>query len=210
MNTQDFYTKTFVIFLLFALLVSACAAPNRKTQETMQAVKDNAREAVEGKIAAMGLVGSNSLQAVAPDLYAINRVISSGGGIAFFNDAQKIAVFMSPAGQTATGEIYYLMGVVDTAKVAIVDAQRQLGLMGMGEVKTLSELKAGLRANGFTELVATSCPTVIATLRLAMGFLRGIGTSISHVLIVPVIIFTPDMLYPWCEDSEINCQTIQQ
>jgi hypothetical protein len=209
MNTQFYKTRLVMVALLFALLFSGCA-PNKRTQATMAAVKDTAREAVEGKIAAMGLIGSNSLQAVAPDLYAINRVISSGGGIAFFNDAQKIAVFMSPAGKTTTGEMYYLMGVVDTAKVAIVDAQRQLGLMGMGEVKTLSELKAGLRANGFTELVATSCPTVIATLRLAMGFLRSMGTSISHVLVVPAIMLTPEMLSPWCLDGTVNCQQIEQ
>lgn len=210
MNTQDFYTKTFVIFLLFALLLSGCAAPDTRTQATMDAVKERAREAVEGKIAAMGLVGSNSLQNVAPDLWAINKAVTSQpGAYMLLNDVQQLAVFIAPGGKTAAGLTYYFTGFIDVSKTAIVDANRQLASLGIDpQTKTLEEMLAALRSRGFTELTPVVAPTLVATLRLGLAFMKQLGTTISDVLIVPTFMFTPETLYPWCDGD--NCQQIEQ
>jgi hypothetical protein len=195
-----------MVALLFALLFSGCTAPDRHTQATMDAVYEQARIATNGTVT---LENGASYTDITASAVAVNAVLTAQpGAYALYNDAQHLAVFLSPAGTNAQGVQYYLYGVINTSRTCIVDAQRILTGLGIdsSKLRTLDELKEALRAHGFSELNPVAVPTLIATLRLGMGFLRSLGGALSDVLVVPAIMLMPEQIYPFCNSD--NCQTI--
>jgi len=207
MNTQFYKTRLVMVALLFALLFSGCA-PDTRTQATMAAVYEQARIATNGTVT---LENGTSYGDIIPDVIAVNAVLTAQpGAYALINDAQNLAIFISPAGKNAQGVQYYLYGVINTSRTCLVDAQRALVGLGIDSSKlgTLEELKTVLRSRGFEELTPASAPALIGVLRLGMGFLRSLGGAISDALVVPAIMLTPEQLYPWCDGA--NCQTIEQ
>jgi len=216
MNTNIF-TKTLIITLLFALLLSACGkVPDKKSAATMESVISTAQEALDE------LTRKAAPEAYATELWAINAVVAvQPGAFAYLNELKGIAVFMAPAGQTAEGVTYYLSAWINTTHVYIMDGSRAMVDLGINPAKivTLDDITEALRARGFTQLTEVSAPTLIATLRLAMGLLKSkgaqviagvaaVGGYISDFIVIATYGMTPELLYPWCEDGA--CVTIEQ
>lgn len=210
MNTQFCNIRIVMLILLFALLLSGCT-PEGQTQKTMEAVYAQARIAVDGTVSLENGANYGDITAAA---VAVNAVLTSqASAYALYNDAQHLAVFLSPAGTNAQGVQYYLYGVINTSRTCIVDAQRVLAGLGIdsSKLRTLDELKDALRAHGFSELNPVAVPTLIATLRLATGFLRTMGGTLSDVLVVPAIMLSPEQMLPFCGDEiDCNAEPIQQ
>jgi hypothetical protein len=203
MNTHNIYTRTLMIFLLFALLFSACG-------EAKPALTDIARINDDGSVE---LVGGGTLDRIAPEAIAINAVLTiQRGAFALINEGQHIAVFIAPGGQTANGTNFYFSAFINTSRVALVDARRQLQMLGIdsAKIQTLQQMVNALKEQGFEELTCATTPTLIATLRLGMGFLRSIGSTISDVLVVPAVMLTPEMMYPWMDCTGGMCEGRQQ
>lgn len=216
MNTQFYKTRLVMVALLFALLLLGCVTPDRKTQATVNAVYEQARIATNGTFT---LENGASYADITPDVIAVNAVLTTQpGAYALINNAQNLAIFISPAGTNAQGVTYYLYGVINTSRTCLVDAERALVGLGIdsSRLRTLEELKTVLRSRGFEELTPATAPALIATLRLAMGWLKTKGAeaaagmrnlglqNLSQLLVVPTLLLTPEMLNPYCGE-EIDC-----
>lgn len=199
MNTQYYRTRLTVYFLMFAVIVTSCGdQPN--TRATLESVRSQAQQAIDARMAAIILVGGQTLQDTAPQLWALEKAINScPGAFAYFNDLHHMAVFISPGGKAASGSMYFFAAWIDTSSVALVDATRQMVDYGIDpkKINNLEDMINALRSRGFVELTATRAPMLIATLRLAVGFIKSLGGTISDVLVLPVGVFTPEMMQPW-------------
>lgn len=213
MNT-NIYTKTLMIFCLFALLLSSCT--NSGARATTVALYEQARIATNGTLT---LENGASYADITPDVLAVNAVLTAQpGAYALINSAQNLAIFIAPAGANAQGVQYYLYSVINTTRTCLVDAERALVGLGIdsSKLRTLEELKTVLRSRGFEELTPATAPTLIASLRLAMGWLKSRGAqavagvrnldlqNLSQLLVVPAILLTPEQLNPFC-GNEIDC-----
>jgi len=188
MKTQYLSIRHLMYFILLALLITSCAQPNT--------------EATRAKAAAVTLLGANTLQTATPELYAISKVVSSSpGAFMLFDDCARIAVFISPGGQTANGTIYYFAAFVDTVHTALIDANNTLIDFGIDpqKITTLEEMRTALRSRGFEELAPTTLPTLYGALKLGLGFIRSLGGTITDIMIMPTYMLTPDMLFPWVD-----------
>jgi hypothetical protein len=197
MITKYLQYRLVCYLLIIAVWITSCGESGANA--TLESVRAQARAAVDGQMAAVTLVGAETLQEDAPALWAISKAIANQpGALMLYNDCQHLAIFISQGGKTASGQIYYFMGVVDTNTTAIVDATRQLISLGIDpKLNNLEDMTNMLRARGFVELTATTTPLLLSTLRLAIGFLKSMGGTISEVLVVPTYMLTPDQLYPW-------------
>jgi hypothetical protein len=215
MVTQYYKTRLVMVALLFALLLSGCG-PTLGAQATVNAVYEQARIATNGTLT---LENGASYGDITPDVIAVNAVLTAQpGAYALINNAQNLAIFISPAGTNAQGVTYYLYGVINTSRTCLVDAERALVGLGIdsSKLRTLEELKTVLRSRGFEELTPATAPALIATLRLAMGWLKTKGAeaaagmrnlglqNLSQLLVVPTLLLTPEMLNPYCGE-EIDC-----
>lgn len=207
MNTQYYRIRIIITTIILALVITSCNAPG--AQATTTALYDTARIAVDGRIT---MQPGQSFDSLAVDAVAINAVLTAQrGAFALVNDAQHLAVFLTPAGKNGNNATYYLYAVVNTSRTCLVNANWVLDELGIDRQKlqTLDDLTRALRARGFTELTPAVAPTLLATLRLGIGFLRSLGTSISDIIVVPALMLTPEQLSPYC-GHELSCQGIQQ
>jgi hypothetical protein len=130
-----------------------------------------------------------------------------------------VAVFVAQGGAASNGSPYTFIGFVNVTHNYIIDPAKAMSGLGIdfSQIKSLTELKAVLRNNGFDELTEKTAPTLLATIRLAMGYLKtlGVGISttlgatISDVLVVPAGLLTPEYYNPWCQTGK-GCQYIEQ
>src|SRR3972149_6055579 len=129
--TRNIYTKTLMIYLLLALLISACVkVPDKKKAATMESVTSKAQEALDE------LTRSSAPEAYATELWAINAVVAvQPGAFAYLNELKGIAFFMAPAGQTAEGVTYYLSAWINTTHVYIMDSSRAMVDLGINPAK---------------------------------------------------------------------------
>jgi len=176
---------------------------------------------VAGQAEAVRLVGENDLQSVAPALWAISTASTTitPGTFMVINKVKDVAVFVAQGGTATNGSPYTFIGFVNVINNTIMDPTRAMAQLGINfsEMKTLAELKAALRNNGFIELTEKTAPSLLAVIRLAMGCLKTVGVgisttlgaTISDVLVVPAGILTPEYFYPWCEGGK-GCQHVEQ
>jgi hypothetical protein len=213
MNTQFYRTRIMIIVIIFSLL-SGCRA-KIDTKATQQAVYTSGMIAAKidpetGRVIMMDT--SDSLSSIAPDMIAISAVITAQrGAFMLFNDCQHLAIFISPAGQAAGKVQYYLYTFVDTSRNAILSANRMMSELGIDadDIKNLEDLTGQLKTHGFEKLAPASIPTLYATLRLGLAFLRTLGSTISDILVIPAIMLAPDQLYPFCGSGN-SCLSIKQ
>ena len=164
---------------MFALLLSGCGAPDQSPRETMAALTDRMNEA---------------------------GAIIPPGAYAYFSDVKQLVVFLAPA--ESGGSMYLLAAVVDAENVYLMDAGKQFAEWGISGKIAMQELVACLKARGFHELQAGTTPTLIATLRLAWGYLRSQGARVAatggnaiQLIVVPAAIMTP----AWCLQNPDLC-----
>jgi hypothetical protein len=176
----------------------------------VEAVRSQAQEVLDGQLAAAALVGAQTVQQAQPELYAIAQWVGKvPGAFMFVNDCQQLAVFIAPAGKTAAGVTYYMAGWIDTAHVALVDGTRQMVDLGIDprKVHTLEDITNALRSRGFVEMTAAAAPTLYAALKLAIGFIRSMGSTISDVIVAPAFtLATP----PWCMEHPESCVQVKR
>lgn len=192
MITKYSYTRLLFYFVILSLMISSCTETG--VQQT--------RSSILGKAEAATLLGDMSMEEAAPALYAISAVVSGASkDVAYmvFNETQQIAVFVSRGGPAPTGGNYTYIATVDTAHGGLLNTLTAFQRMGLrlGDIKTFGELKAALRMRGFTELTVTALPLLAQTIRLGIGFLKSVGGTMSHILVVPAGVLTPEMMYPW-------------
>lgn len=178
MNTL--YCKPRLAFycILCIMLFTSCTTPAQSTRDSVQA---KMRQAVNNADEAALLAGA----------YMV------------YSDAKQIAIFVTPgAGQ------YTLIGAVDTAHTALLDANRLLVDFGIdiAKVKTLEELKAILRARGFSELSPGLLPMLHYALKLGLGYMRSVGGTAIDLMVVPAFMMQP----AWCIDGSVSCGGKQQ
>jgi hypothetical protein len=198
MLTEYYRTRFVICFVILALMLSSCNASG--ADATRAAVYSQAKSAMECELAAVTLVGAQTLQQAAPNLWAISKAVTNQPGAwMYLNDCQKIAVFIAEGGKTASGASFYFSGFVNVERAAIIDANSTLISLGIDPAKitTLEDMTTALRARGFVELTAVGAPMLVSSLRLALGFLKSIGGTLTDIMIVPTYVLTPDQLYPW-------------
>ena len=137
------------------------------------------------------------------------------GAYAYFSEAQQVAVFMTPA-ENSAGTTYLLAAIVDTQHVYLMDASSKFAEWGITGKIAMSELVACLKARGFIELTGSTAPTLIATLRLAYGYLRTQGAKALvattklggaiELMVMPAGLISPS----WCIANPGTCETIQR
>ena len=210
MNTQQYNIRILLYFCLLSILITSCSTPDRGAQATTTALYDTARIALDGRITKQP---GQSYDSLTPEAIAISAVLTAQrGAFALVNDAEHLAVFLTPAGKNGTGATYYLYAIVNTSRTCLVNANWVLDELGIDRLnmRTLDDLTRELRYRGFVELTPAVAPTLLATLRLGIGFLRSLGTSISDIIVIPALMLTPEQLSPWC-GHELNCEMgIQQ
>jgi len=207
------YPRTLFIFLALFTLLTACKVKNPDYAPVATTIA--------GQMEAAQLIGSKDLQSAAPALWAINTAatVITPGTFMVINKAKDVAIFVAQGGTAMNGSPYTFIGFVNVTHNYLVDPARAMGELGIdfSQIKSLTELKAILRNNGFDELTEKTAPTLLATIRLAMGYLKTLGvgisttlgSTISDVLVVPAGILTPEFFNPWCE-GEKGCQYIEQ
>jgi hypothetical protein len=208
MNT-NIYTRTAIVFSLFALLLTACGSSGAK--QTQTAIYEQAIFAMDTS-RAVRLQNGASYDDITADAIAISAVITAQkGAFMLLNDCQHLAVFISPAGANGNGgAAYYLYTFIDTSKTALLSANRILSELGIGDsqLTSIDALTTALRERGFTPVTTAALPTLATTLRLGMGFLRSLGGTISHVILVPALMLSPEQIAPWCGDGQ--CIQVKQ
>jgi hypothetical protein len=207
MNTRNIYTKTLMIFLLFALLVTACAQADRRAIQAGQ-------EAADGYAAAVQLVSALPMLAdgwisgaqAGTSAWAISQAADGvPGTFVMLNKGRDIAVFIAPAAKDASGNVYWFYGAVDTTTKSIVDLCARLQICGgLTTAKTMADIDQMLQSNGFVRIDAKEIPMTVAALRLAMKYMKlggaavtkiGAGT-ISDFLVIPVFMFGVNPVFP--------------
>jgi hypothetical protein len=189
---------TIIILAILAISLASCAQPDSRA--TAQAQLDE----LSGAEIAASLIGGASIEAIGGELWAVDKaVFSQPGAFALLNDVQRIAVFVSPAGQTASGATYYMAAWIDTSTLRLLDGTTELIELGIhpSQLATREDIVSQLRSRGFVELTSATAPTLIASLRMAMVFLKGLGSTISDVIIAPAYPLTNPW---WCGDDCIQ------
>lgn len=204
MNTK-IYTKTLLVWLLMALIFSGCEGKKSPVEQTAIAVRELARVNADGSIT---LEGSTTLADLAPMAVALNETLearTASAALMYFRDADHIAFFVTTGQRGAM-----FLTAIDTNCTAIVDASAKLEQFGINldNVHSLTQLERLLKDNKFEELTTEQIPTVIATLRLAIAWMKsqggrvvagigGAGATISDILAVPAWSLSPENLYPF-------------
>jgi hypothetical protein len=197
-----------MFWICIAILATGCT-PDRGPQQTAVAAL---AQVGEGERVAVALVGAQSIEAVSGALWAVDRaVFSQPGAWAMLDQANHIAWFFAPAGKTASGATYYIGAAVDTARLVLVNGSTVLGEYGIDPraMSTREEIERLLVARGFVRLTPAVDPTLVSSLRLAMSFIKNLGTTLSDVLVIPAYMLTPDVYLPYC-DREIMCNELPQ
>jgi sucrose-6-phosphate hydrolase SacC (GH32 family) len=166
-----------------------------------------AKAAVEGELAATALVGAQQLDAVLPQLIAIENNLAGAKGSWMFLDAcDKIAVFVTQAGKSASGAMIYFAGTVDVKSGKLVDTANVLADYGIDfrKINTLEDMETALRSRGFSRMVPAAVPMLYQTLNMALSFIKSLGGSAIQILVVPGIMLTPEELNPYC-GHEMDC-----
>ena len=199
MITTQLRTRyAFYSILLLFVYTSCDRTPARQTEA---ATLDLARIALDGQVT---MSNGRGLDSITPEAIAINAVMTGQrGAFALLNEGRHLAIFIAPGGQAPGGATWFISATVNTSRVALVDTRRQLQLMGIdsAKIQTLQQMVSALKSNGFTELTCAATPTLIATLKLGIGYLRSIGGTLSDMLVVPSYMLTPEQLQPWIRDD---------
>lgn len=208
------YTRFVMIFLMFALIVSACATGQPDTQATVSAVYDAGMVAAKVKPSGqVYLLNGATIGDITPAMLAVSAVTTGQqGAFMLLNRGSQIAVFISPAGNVAGKAQAYLFAFVDVSKTALLSANRMLYEFGIDtqDIHSLEDLTVRLRNRGFEQLAPASVPTLYASLRLGVAFLKSLGGTITDLILVPAVLLTPDQLYPFCKEKPNSCVMIQQ
>lgn len=209
------YSRTLFIYLILFTLLSGC----RQKNPDYERVRSLAATLTAERQAAINLVGDHTLEEIATELWAIDKAsMLAAGTFMMFNGSRDIAIFVAQGGAAANGTPYVYIGTINMVNNAIVDANQVFKNLNidMNQVRTLEQLKAVLKNNGFSELTATAVPTLLATIRLGLRYMKtaavaavDVGSkTITDILVIPVFMLTPEMMYPWCQTGQ-GCQYIQ-
>jgi hypothetical protein len=221
--------RTLLFFLIYAALLSACKVPDKQAQATLQSVKEVAEEVIDAKLAA-GVVMSNLppimdgqvyASQVGASLWAIDKAINGAPNAKIYiQQAQNIALFLSPGATDASGASYWFWGFIDvkTRSLIAVGDQIRLGA-NIVNCKTMSEFMKTVEDAGFKRVDPKTVPTLVAFLRLAIGYMKQgaqavgnasqvVGGTISDILVVPGGMLMPGQIYPWCNDKPEMCEVI--
>lgn len=192
--------------IIVAILLSSCQMPQTSGQATAEAVMNQAEIAVgRDALVGLGVVGMQALDEAMPSLVAIDKVLAgSKGAWMFFDACSKVAVFVSQAGKDATGAMFYFAGYVDVAKGKLIDGSilSQYGI-DFSKIKTFEDFETALRQRGFVRMSPAYMPTLAATLRAALSFVKSIGSV--TIFVAPGEMLSPEMLNPYCMDGSMNC-----
>jgi hypothetical protein len=193
--------KTIMGWICIAIMITSCCT-RTPAQQTMTAAGELARINADGSI---DMENGMSVSMLAPFAVAANAATTAQPYAgAYLNDCQHLAIFITQG----SGQ-YYILTVIDTAHNAILGADRQLVELGIDATgQTMEEMIAALRARGFERIPPGAAPTLFATIKLAVRFLstngarlvtgvKGLGSTLSDVIIVPAVLLTPEMLSPW-------------
>jgi len=192
-SNRWFKTGQFVLVILFALTLSSCDLADARpgvVKATQQAVDMKALAAAE-KL-------TNDGQAVAVDILVINAVLSKLPDTKMlYNQAKELAVYAAPMSKNTAGLTTWRYVFIDTAHVAICDFAQTITKLGGNptELNTIKTLNAFLSGAGFKE-VSTEAAVIAALVqssRLAVGFLRSLGSTTIEVIVVPAYFFTPEV-----------------
>jgi hypothetical protein len=200
---MNIYTRTAIVWLLLALLVSACASPS-PAKQTEAAVLEKAR--IVGSEGQLQLENGYTLANIAPEAVALKAYqMGAVGAYALYDTGRNLAIFICQG----NGE-YYLVSVIDTTHSALLGADRQLAQLGIkpDTIRSAEQLIGALRKVGFEELRPKEFPALMGSIRLAIRWLQtqgsrvvvgagSMGATLSDVILIPAYILTPEMLYPW-------------
>ena len=198
--------KIIPVIIILVTMLSSCAQPGAQ-RKTAEAVLSQAQVAVDGQYAAAALVGAQQIEAVLPQLIAIENNLAGAKGSWMFLDAcDKIAIFVTQAGKSSSGVMIYFAGTVDVKSGKLIDTANVLAEYGIDfrKIHTLEDIETALRSRGFTRMVPAAVPMLYQTLNLAMSFIKSLGGSAIQILVVPGIMLTPEELNPYC-GHEMDC-----
>lgn len=224
---KHIYTRTVLIVLIYALILTACKVPDENAQATLSAVGDAAQEAIDAQLAA-GIVLSNlppladgqvMASQVGSSLWAIDRAIHSMPDARIYIQAGKdIALFVSPGAKDASGASYWFFGFVDVSKRSLIAVSDQLRLGGnFVNCKTMSDFMKAVENAGFKRVDPKTVPTLVAFLKLAIQYMKQSSAAMINtvrsmppaILIVPAGLLSPTEMYPWCIDDPSACASIE-
>jgi len=223
--------RTVLIFLLFALLLSSCAEKNEGAQATLQAVAKAAQDAIEAQLAA-GIVmsslppildGEVYASQVGASLWAIDKAIHGAPNAKIYlQEAQNIALFLSPGARDASGASYWFWGFIDVKTRSLIAVGDQLKLgANIVNCRTMSDFMKAVEEAGFKRVEPSTVPTLVGFLKIAIKYMRQnstaamngvskLGTSVIEILVVPAGMLTPGKIYPWCQENPARCDGIKQ
>jgi hypothetical protein len=172
-----------MIYLLFSLFLSACAAqPN-----TMQTAVAGGQQAVADYAAAVQML--SSLPPIADGMvygtqagasaWAINQAISGAPGtFIMLDEVQQVAVFIAPAARDGV-ETYWFYGFVDNSAKSIIDLCARLQICGnITSAQTMSDIQALLESKGFKMIEPAEIPFTVAALRAALRYMKAGGAKV--------------------------------
>jgi hypothetical protein len=198
MQPQYYKTRMVMVTLLFALLLSACGLKDARpgvVKATHEAVDMKALDAAKnltanGNATALQVAAIAAVLDKVPDAFMV------------YNSAKDLAVYAAPI--TNAGVTAWQVTFLDTARVAIVSSERIIGELGgvPSEIKTVGEMKAFLSGAGFKEVsvLGAMMAEVTSSARLAMGFLRSIGSYNVTIVVIPGYFFDP-AVNPFVQDT---------
>lgn len=225
------YLRTLMIFLIFSILLTACAEDNYQAQATIQAVKEAAQEAIDARLAA-GVVMSNLppildgevyASQVGASLWAIDKAINSAAGAKIYiQEAQNIALFLSPGARDASGASYWFWGFIDVKTRSLIAVGDQLRLgANIVNCKTMSDFMKAVEEAGFKKVDPKTVPTLVGFLKVAIQFMKQgaqsaaagvqeLGSTVIQIMAVPAGMLEPGQIYPWCIEDPSLCDGIKQ
>lgn len=230
MKTQ-IYIRILLIFLIYALMLTACRAPDKNAQATIAAVSSAAQDAIAGALEA-GVVMSNLppiadgqvyASQVGASLWAIDKAISGAPNAKIYlQAAQNIALFVSPGATDASGASYWFWGFIDVKTRSLIGVGDQLRLgANIVNCKTMKDFMTAVEDAGFKRVDPKTVPTLVGFLRIAIQYMKqggqaavsGIqsaGSTLVQILVVPAGMLEPGQIYPWCFDQPELCEGIKQ
>lgn len=189
MTTKFIPTRYLFYGIVVAILISSCSGNGAKQTQ----------EAIYGAAEAAQILGDMTAEEAAVSLVAIQAVLGSSAQKAgmeymLWNELHGIAVFVSRGAQAPTGGYYAIVGAVDTIHGTILrtaDVYNRFNI-NMSTVKSFQDLRDALDCRGFREIAPAAFPSLWSALRLGIGYLRTLGNSVSHVLVVPAVMLSPE------------------
>jgi len=225
------FIRSVLIFLIYALLLSSCKVPDKKAQATIAALTDAAQQAIDARLAASVVMsnlppildGQVYASQVGASLWAIDKAISGAPNARIYiQEAQNIALFLTPGARDASGASYWFWGFIDTGTRELIPVSDQLRLgANIVNYKTMADFMKAVEDAGFKRVDPKTVPTLVGFLRIAIQYMKQGGqkvlvasqiarNTITDILVVPGGMLMPGQIYPWCKDDPSLCEGIKQ